>query len=645
MNIKTKFDLSLTSRYNKPIASDFTIYNRYENGDTMIKLFGMMLSTTENLYEEEIWSQLSDYVKSPTDRILFFCGRPLESTFEDEAYSNVIFNLMKMIPLEGIISLTGSINYYVGASAYKNYLNEITNAPVVSLSVPIEGTSLVQCDNFIGSYEIAKHLINHQYQRFGIINGPSYSPESLARFRGIKEAFNEHNIENYIWLEGDYSKESGYIHALEIMKYDVEAIICGNDQMAIGAIKAVIESGKKIPDDIAIVGFDDIEQVRLLEVPLTTVKQPFGEMACRAFDLLKNNTKTDECIPAELIIRESCGCPKAFNSIEHEEHDKRYYMHKYAESLNEYTLMLHLRASFDQVQSQKHLYEVIDEYLKRIKGIELHLCLFEDGSQIIDKPLQFKWPTSMSYAYGNIKGRLINIQDFPTRYGLPLEVIQQLNSNSYLFYPIHQHDTLFGYLVVDAQTAKNRTFTSLKREITNTLSRLDLMEKVQSYTKQLEKIAQTDMLTGILNRRGFFEYASQKFKYDLELGNTPGIVFCDVNGLKKVNDHFGHEFGDRMISDTGLLLSQVFKDYVLARMGGDEFVVYISHCSQSFLDDIGHELIDRINEFNAHSVAVYQISLEAGMVYYDSRKHSSLEELITEADQNLYTKKRFRIIK
>ena len=157
MNIKTKFDLSLTSRYNKPIASDFTIYNRYENGDTMIKLFGMMLSTTENLYEEEIWSQLSDYVKSPTDRILFFCGRPLESTFEDEAYSNVIFNLMKMIPLEGIISLTGSLNYYVGASAYKNYLNEITNTPVVSLSVPIEGTSLVQCDNFIG---YSFHLFN-----------------------------------------------------------------------------------------------------------------------------------------------------------------------------------------------------------------------------------------------------------------------------------------------------------------------------------------------------------------------------------------------------------------------------------------------------------------------------------------------------
>jgi len=611
----------------------------------MIKLFGMMLSTTENLYEEEIWSQLSDYVVSPEDRILFFCGRPLESTFEDEAYSNVIFNLMKLIPLEGIISLTGSLSYYVGENVYKEYLNEITNAPIVSLSVPIEGTSLVHCDNFIGSYNVTKHLVHHHYQRFGIINGPSHSPESLARFRGIKEAFKEHNIENYVWLTGDYSKESGYTQALKLLKHDIEAIICGNDQMAIGAIKAIVESGKKIPDDIAIVGFDDIEQVRLLEVPLTTVKQPFGEMACKAFNLLKNRINSNECIAAELMIRESCGCPKAFNSIEHEEHDKRYYMRKYAESLNEYTLMLNLRASFDQVQNQKHLFEVIDEYLKKIMANELHLCLLEDVSQIIDKPLQFIWPPSINYVYGSIKGRQIRSQNFPTRYGLPLEVIHQLNSNSYLFYPIHQHDTLFGYLVVDAKTAKNRTFTSLKREITNTLSRLDLMEKVQSYTKQLERIAQTDMLTGILNRRGFFEYTSRKFKYDLKLGNTPGIVFCDVNGLKKVNDHFGHEFGDRMISDTGLILSQVFKDYVLARMGGDEFVVYVSHCSHSILDDIGHELIDKINQFNAHSAAVYQISLEAGMAYYDPKKHSSLEDLIKEADQNLYTKKRFRIIK
>ena len=111
----------------------------------------------------------------------------MESTFEDEAYSNVIFNLMKLIPLEGIISLTGSLSYYVGENVYKEYLNEITNAPIVSLSVPIEGTSLVHCDNFIGSYNVTKHLVHHHYQRFGIINGPSHSPESLARFRGIKD--------------------------------------------------------------------------------------------------------------------------------------------------------------------------------------------------------------------------------------------------------------------------------------------------------------------------------------------------------------------------------------------------------------------------------------------------------------------------
>ncbi|MBS3990569.1 MAG: GGDEF domain-containing protein [Erysipelothrix sp.] len=611
----------------------------------MIKLFGMMLSTTENLYEEEIWSQLSDYVTSPDERILFFCGRPLESTFEDEAFSNVIYNLMKMIRLEGVISLTGSLNYYVGSKVYKEYLNSIANAPIVSLSIPIDGANLVQCDNFMGSYEITKHLINHQYRKFGIINGPSYSSESNARFRGIEQAFNEHNIHEYVLLEGDYSKKSGYLNAVELLTQNVEAIICGNDQMAIGAIKAINEAGKKIPDDIAIVGFDDIEQVRLLEVPLTTVKQPFGNMACKAFDLLKEDNKSDQCIPAELIIRESCGCPKAFNSIEHEEHDKRYYMQKYAESLSEYTLMLQLRSSFDQVQTLDHLFEVIDEYLMKIKGVQLHLCLFDESSQIIDKPLKYEWPSKINYAYGSINGCLMPVQVFPTRNGLPSEVIKQSNSKSYLFYPIHQHDILYGYLVIDAITARNRIFTSLKREITNTLSRLDLMVKIQSYTKQLEKIAQTDILTGILNRRGFFEYASKKFEYDLSIGNTPGIVFCDVNGLKKVNDHFGHEFGDRMISDTGLILSQVFKNYVLARMGGDEFVVYISHCSQSYLDDLGHELIEKIHQFNGHSIAVYQISLEAGMAYYDPKKHASLEELITEADQNLYTKKRFRVIK
>jgi len=151
----------------------------------MISFYGMMLSTTENLYEEEIWSKLSDYVTSPNDRILFFCGRPLESSYEDEAFSNVIFSLMKMMHLDGIISLTGSLIYYVGSDAYKSYLDEFSNVPIVSISIPIEGSSLVQSDNYLGSYQICKHLIHHGYQHFGIINGPSYSPESQSRFNGL----------------------------------------------------------------------------------------------------------------------------------------------------------------------------------------------------------------------------------------------------------------------------------------------------------------------------------------------------------------------------------------------------------------------------------------------------------------------------
>lgn len=604
-------------------------------------IISMMLSTTENLFEEEIWSKLSDYVTSENN-VLFFSGKPIASTYEDEIFSNVIFRLMKRIPCEGIISLTGSLNYYLGEDAYKNYIESLSSAPIVSISVPVKGHSLVQLDNYQGSYDMGIHCIHHGYHRFAIITGPFYSPESKARFKGIKDALKEHNIDDYHWLEGDYSEKSGYENALKLLINSPDVIFCSNDLMALGAIKAIEERGLNVPKDIAVVGFDDIEQIRLLDIPMTTIRQPFGEMACQAFDILMSGEIKEVCIPAQLIVRESCGCEKAFNSIEQEEQAKRYYMSKYAKSLQEYTLSIRLRASFDQVKNLTQLYDVIDVAMKQLEGQQLHICLLGDFKQIIEYQLEYEWPETMNYAYGFVDGQRMKNSQFETGGMLPKHVTDIGKSKAYLFHPLHQQASLFGYIITDPKTARNRLFTSLKREIVNTLSRLDLMQQVHSYTRQMERIAQSDMLTGILNRRGFFEKVESAFSLDIQKGNTPGIVFCDVNGLKKVNDHFGHEVGDRMIFETAKMLENVFKDHTLARMGGDEFVVYISACTPLKLENINQQLTQAMNEVNMHSDSLFEISLEAGMTCYDHHHPLTLELLIREADLNLYTKKRFK---
>ena len=602
----------------------------------------MMLSTTENLYEEEVWSKLSDYITSPNERMMFFCGRPLKSTQDDESHSNVIFNLMKLMPLRGIISLTGSLNYYVGSQVFKEFLDGLNNVPIVSISVPMEGCALVHCDNYRSSYDLCLHLVNHGYKAFGIIKGPMSSPESVERFKGIEDALLESKIKSYHSIEGDFSERSGYEACKELMKESLDAIICCNDLMAIGAIRAFKEKEVKIPEEIALVGFDDIEQVRLLEIPLTTIKQPFSDMACKAFDLLKSNLIQDACIPSKQIIRESCGCPKEFSSIEGEEKDKRYYMTKYAQSLNEYTVTIRLRSSFDQIKNLKELYKVVDQYMHIIGGQELHLCLFQAEKHVIENPLDFKWPQHMHYGHGYINGNSYGSQNFLTMKGLPDDIIQTSACQAYLFYPIHQNAFLYGYMVVDAKTAKNRLFTSLKREITNTLNRIDMMSQIHQYSKKMQALSETDILTGIMNRRGLDQYVSKQFEKDIEMGLCPGLIFCDVNGLKKINDNYGHDVGDQLIVDTADLLSRVFRDYTLARMGGDEFVVYISNCCRSLLKRINDDLSNQIKLFNQESNRVYILSLEAGMVSYDSNIHSCFQSLMKEADQNLYIKKKER---
>lgn len=605
----------------------------------MGNIYAMMLSTTEDLYQEDIWTSLSDYVEEGDDKIFFFCGKPLYSTVDDEMYSNVIFNLMKMLPMQGLISLTGTLNNYIGTEAFKNFIHQFGNIPMVSISVPLEGCSNVLLDNYTSSFTLCSHLMAHGYKRFGILTGPSDNLESMERLAGTREALKMKGIEDLLIVEGDFSKKSGYLGANELIDAHVDIIICANDLMSLGAYQALEARGLRIPTDIAVVGFDDIEQSRLLSVPLTTVKQPFETMVRSSYDLLKENQRKDIWHMGELIIRESCGCENLTIDAEEELKGKKFYMQRYNESIQEYTQTIHMHALFDQVNSISELTRAIDQYLEGAQASELHLCLYKDQKKLITDPMHFEYPEKMIYQYGYSNGKRYGRELFSTFNGLPKDRFEQTLSNAFLIYPLNHHDSSFGYIVVDSKTARNKTFTALRREINNALNRIDMYHQIKQYSQQMAKLATMDTMTGMLNRRGFFSYVNVDFPAQIKKQKSPGIIFCDVNGLKKVNDNHGHAYGDRMIVHTSNILKKVFKNDTIARLGGDEFIVYRSHCDHDTHDQIYKHIEFEIDQFNKTSKEPFILSLEAGMSRFDPTVHSSLDELISHADKKLYQKK------
>lgn len=155
----------------------------------------------------------------------------------------------------------------------------------------------------------------------------------------------------------------------------------------------------------------------------------------------------------------------------------------------------------------------------------------------------------------------------------------------------------------------------------------------------LQQLSFEDELTGLLNRRGFVSLAPQNIKIAQRANWEILLIFGDLDGLKSINDTFGHQEGDRAIKETADLLRETFRTSdLIARLGGDEFAVLAINASR---DSIG-TITDRLNANIArHNVTSrdYKFSLSFGIERFDSNRDMSLSEMLKKADKALYKKK------
>jgi LacI family transcriptional regulator len=191
---------------------------------------------------------------------------------------------------------------------------------VVAGDTAQRGVDVVSADNWSGAHALVEHLVvDHGRRRLFHIGGPATAPDATER-RLAMAAVIEANPGTALTgsFTGLFSVMSGREGTLAMLAAGGElpdALVCANDQMAIGALRTLAERGIRVPDDIAVVGFDDIFPASLCDPPLTTVHQPIRKLAEVACDRLAEriNDPTlrpkQELLPTELVLRSSCGCP------------------------------------------------------------------------------------------------------------------------------------------------------------------------------------------------------------------------------------------------------------------------------------------------------------------------------------------------
>jgi LacI family transcriptional regulator len=214
---------------------------------------------------------------------------------------------------DGYILITTEVTELVGPSL------EASNSPSVLIGRASgwDALSSVDIDNEKGGYEAGRHLCTLGYEEIGLILGSLALEESAERRAGIERALSDagRSVPSQYVGEGDYSQESGYSIIQDWAEREAmpRALFCASDTMAMGALLALHETGYRVPEDVAVVGFDNLPASQYTIPPLTTVRQPVYEKGETAVNLLIDqieNPGTDPVhkeLDPELVVRESCG--------------------------------------------------------------------------------------------------------------------------------------------------------------------------------------------------------------------------------------------------------------------------------------------------------------------------------------------------
>ncbi|MFP4016174.1 MAG: LacI family DNA-binding transcriptional regulator [Halanaerobiales bacterium] len=270
-------------------------------------LIGVMGAGMENPFLAKMLKGIENEALQYNYNIIF-----CESEGELEEEINYI-KLLQQRKIAGLLIIT--------ANFYSKLLDVIKESgiPVVFASSYIEdpGFPSVGIDNVAAAYDAVDYLFKAGRRNIGIIRGPySDTVASRERNNGVRLAFknNKEELKEKAVIEAEFNLQSGYIAGETLVKNypELDAVFAFSDEIAIGAIRAFEDNGRKVPDDVYVLGFDNIDFSRFVSPSLTTVAQPAFEIGCKSIEILNrvidnSDYKEKILLPYKLIVRESTG--------------------------------------------------------------------------------------------------------------------------------------------------------------------------------------------------------------------------------------------------------------------------------------------------------------------------------------------------
>lgn len=571
---------------------------------------------------------------------IFDCfGKDLDNDKDKSEYR--IFSLPDLSSFDGAIILGNQI-----------ILNRIRDElvaridaagiPAVSIGCPLPGCVLVEHDNRAAQKEITSHVIReHNARRLVYLTGnvANNCPEARERLEGFKEACRENDIpsENIQILEKTWRTTDGVETAAQWLEEEFplpDAFICANDEMALGLTEVLQENGVRVPEDVIVTGYDNLNSAELSVPRLSTVYCDYRALNVRAFETLIHMIE-EKYVPSvvreetRIVASESCGC---CDSARPEDIRTRYFQQtRFLRSF--YLLEDQMAEELFEAGNLKDLTAAVLRNRAIFGCRDIFLC-FND--YYFDNYEKAEW-TQDSESYGAemvLAGR--SYIRFPTRQLLPEPYLSR--ERFLIFYPLHYNTYSIGYIAMDglSEAARMNLHESIFNFLEIAIENIRKKELLRCLNEKLDDLYVHDGLTRLYNRFGLERYGNDTFNRLIKKYGSAQILFADLDGMKKINDTWGHEAGDCALrAVSGILREQCDDEDIIVRYGGDEFVAI----AVGTHTDLADKITAGAEAWNASTDQPFRLNLSIGRVQADRRTKQSLEECIREADGLMYESK------
>ncbi|MGN0585710.1 MAG: GGDEF domain-containing protein [Oscillospiraceae bacterium] len=627
------------------------------------KIIGVITARANGVYQTKFIEGVQRRAYALNYDVLVFTNITDEGPAEKWQYGeHNIYNMINYDLLDAIILLPDTIKDSSVVAALEKKIRTVFHKPVVSAELDAEGFESIFTDDIQPVKKIVSHLIEeHRFTDIVFVTGKKGHPHAKNRLEGYFEAMVEHGlpIDRDKVYYGNFWYDCGDSIVDEILadgKQLPQAIACASDAMAVGVCEALKKRGIKVPEDVAVTGYDSVHSGITYKPCITSAVIPSditGERAVSHLHALMTGEKYKEAnnICVDICVGQSCGCNVSLSELENaatqewrnEDLDvdctapqnnmlegllSESDISKYFWTVNWFTYQLGSFESFyialcdnwDNLgEGEKGGNYLRDGYSQKM------LLVLEHGNTKEQEHIDLTHKFNLAEMLPNI----YNKRDYPT---------------TYFFVPLHFNDRCFGYAAISfGQEIRSydNNYCLWIRYVNSSMESLRRQRRLMTMYRRMRESAVMDTMTGIYNRNGFNLYADEIFTSAKDNGKNLLVVLGDLNRLKYINDNFGHLSGDTAIKAAAAAFKEVCGgSRVCCRIGGDEFIILdYGEYTREEIDGIKNDIRKKLSDFEQNSEDKLPMSVSLGVFYGSVDNYTSIEKPISLADKEMFEEK------